>query len=362
MKWFYGLINSFLCGSLENNLDPDYYFDKSNYELHLVKAVENNKLDLVQRMINYGNYDLEEIRKIGKRLIVVATERSNFQMLEYLFTLHFDIHAWNDRPLLIAVENGDLEMVQFLVDHGANIHVDDEEPLHIAIKHGYLHIVKYLVENGSNVHIFNDYFMVSAIGNGHLDIVKFLIEQGLRIYNLGGMNDEALNIASRRGYTTIVKYLLPIVKKNKPGTFKIDLNYCLYMASYSGHIEVVKYLIEQGANCFESAFIIATRTGHLNIVIYLIDNKHICDINTISDYAKIADNCGQVHVALYLYNRGANLSLSWYPTLEKSINEYKRLKSVMDTCIERIYFDPRLERTKTEQLESFHDFQNELQK
>ena len=60
-----------------------------------------------------------------------------------------------------------------------------------------------------------------------------------------------------------------MIEKDSKNIQKIDFNWAMFSASRAGHIDVVKFLIEQGAYDFKGAIIEATMGGHLKIIDYL---------------------------------------------------------------------------------------------
>ena len=76
------------------------------------------------------------------------------------------------------------------------------------------------------------------------------------------ITDSVLWYASEESHREILKYLL------EKGA---DKNKALIAASGAGHLETVKYLLEKGADK-NKALIPASRYGHLNIVKYLVEN------------------------------------------------------------------------------------------
>jgi len=93
----------------------------------------------------------------------------------------------------------------------------------------------------------------------------------------------------------------------------------LIIASYYGHIEIVKYLVKQGADInyttkiLENAFSYAVSHGHINVVKYFV--KQGTDVNMYKDehsplwYASLN---GLFKMIKYLVKHGANIKDSEY--------------------------------------------------
>ena len=88
-----------------------------------------------------------------------------------------------------------------------------------------------------------------------------------------------------------------------------DDDYALRWAAEKGHFEIVKFLVENGANIHadgDSALCLAAEEGHFKIVKFLIKNG--ADIHAIGDYALcVAAENGHFKVVKFLLENGANI-------------------------------------------------------
>lgn len=116
-----------------------------------------------------------------------------------------------------------------------------------AIKKNDLDTIKYLVNNNDGlldvVTAFGT-FLHDASMFGMYDIAKYFIDCGIDINRKGGVQDSsALTIAAFKGYRNIVELLY------ENGTY-LDVSSFernpLFAAIYNGHIDVVRFLVENG--------------------------------------------------------------------------------------------------------------------
>ena len=130
-------------------------------------------------------------------------------------------------PLWAASYNGHFEVVKFLVENaGANIHISSlkkTSPMVISCQQGNLQIVKYLRNK--------DYELSESI----TDLTSY-----------DNDNAKCLYMACLNSHLDIVKYVLSIFPtlidtKNQFGQSP------LWLASHSGSLEIVEYLINKGA-------------------------------------------------------------------------------------------------------------------
>ncbi len=82
--------------------------------------------------------------------------------------------------------------------------------------------------------------------------------------------------------------------------------YALIWASMNGQLDVVKYLVENGAGKINGALVEASSRGELDVVKYLVENG--ADIHASNDAAlRWASEEGQNEVVKYLVENGADI-------------------------------------------------------
>ena len=114
-----------------------------------------------------------------------------------------------------------------------------------------------------------------SIKNNNLGLLQYLIENNFIT------NDEALIYASSNGHLDVVKYLV-----DHGANVNADDDEALIWASKNGHLDVVEYLVDNGANVNaedDYALRLASENGHTDIVKYLVD--HGANIHTRDDEA-----------------------------------------------------------------------------
>ncbi len=161
----------------------------------------------------------------GRDIVHGNKPRKEFiAVINFLIELGADIHivdkdGWS--VLHRACFDGDVELVEFLLQKGLAVNgltKSKSSPLDIACSEKSLEIVEMLVAKGAEINVANKYGntpLHEAARQGNLAIVGFLLKQGALLEATNGF-----------GSTPLLSACSP----------------------YSPHVEVIKFLIEQGAN------------------------------------------------------------------------------------------------------------------
>ena len=132
-----------------------------------------------------------------------------------------------------------------------------------------------------------------------IETIEALISEGVEFESF---KSRMLDKAAQKGYLDIVKYLV------EQGA-NIHASDALCGSSYNGHFDIVKYLVEQGANIHASddgALRWASESGCLDIVKYLVEQG--ANIHAGYDYAlRFASENGHLDIVKYLVEHGADI-------------------------------------------------------
>lgn len=152
-----------------------------------------------------------------QQALVVASRYNQIEIVQYCLDKGADVNTQfeNDSPLCMAVSFGHFEIVKLLIAHHAYVHESDDAPLRLAIIEGYFDIVQFLVNHGANIYVFECSSntaspMICAIFSDRLEILKFLIAKhrcGVHAWDQHGP-DAPLRHACQLGRFEIVKFLL----------------------------------------------------------------------------------------------------------------------------------------------------------
>lgn len=231
---------------------------------------------------------------------IILGERLKLSDPEVYKLLLSEISNNYDRILNYSSFHGNLRVIKFLVANGFPINNDDA--LILSSSNGHLSTVKFFVKHGVDIDVKKRTALLRASMHGHLNVVKFMVEKA------GCTNQEWINAAMRyaayEGYLNIVAYLL-----DQGANIHIFDNEVLTTASRNGHLALVKFLVKNGANVCAGqnrALQCASENGHLNVVKFLVNNG--AKIHADGDDALIQSSYkGYFGVVKYLLEHGANI-------------------------------------------------------
>ncbi len=310
--------------------DPRYTYRVEGSPLNI--AADIGCLEIVRFFIKNGA-DVNAQSRFRHTPLALASEKGYFEIAKLLIENGADVNNMGSfeyheyTPLMIATEKGYLELAKLLIANGANVNQEGYHkytPLIIASEKGHFEIAKVLIENGADTNkgnIFNYAPLIIATENGHFEIAKLLIENGADV-NGAYVNDEGvkkinpskytpLGAASEIGPLELVQLLI------KHGANVKDASDALINASYRGRLDIIKFLIEKGADVNkkdrleDTALTSAIRSGYLKTANFLIENG--ADVNITSGFERytplsIAASNRNVELTKFLIEKGANVN------------------------------------------------------
>ncbi len=256
------------------------------------------------------------------------TDNDNIKDIEAITFAEERISDKNDK-LIRSAKIGSPQAIWKAL-HKASTNADDlssskNAKLTRAAEAGRLQDVQSALVDGVDLNARDAYYadctaLILASQKGHTDIVKFLLDKGADVNVKAGMGFTALTFASFNGHIDIVKILLSKgADVNVEGTAVMTHGMTpLMAASRGGHIEVVKLLIDHRANINiipingASALTYASFGGYMKIAELLLDKG--ADVNTKNVYVATpliaASDSGNIEITKLLLDKGANVNAS----------------------------------------------------
>lgn len=351
--------------TVQNGADTSPSKNPSLNALLLDGISKGADLQVVKDLIERGA-DVNARDSGGSTPLIHASRSANLEFIKYLIENGADVNArdkmgytplgnacdlaringhWELVKLLIqhgataedwssVIGSGNLEIVKLLVEHGAKTRDFDipqssvalgmgvKTPLMVAAESGKLDIARYLIEQGSDVNARDSYYtpLIYAILSGNKDVVKYLVETAKADVNaLSKENLSPITYAARSDKfndADCKEVIESLVVNGADVNIKDGVSFYtpLIYAAERGNMEVVKYLVENGAIVKQSdlidltALMVASQNGHLNVVRYLLD--HNADVNEQNKNHEtpiiFAAKNGHLEVVKLLIQKGAS--------------------------------------------------------
>lgn len=155
--------------------------------------------------------------------------------------------------------------------------------LRLAVTYGYTEIVKMLLEAGADINgTYSGWsLLMDASSEGHTDTVEFLLKAGADVNQMKDDDKNALLLALENQHPDTAKVLLNYGASHKTLEGHIFTRTPLVFAAEFGYMEIVKFLLDAGADVnavngdsssSTTALIAAAGNGHSEVVELLIEN------------------------------------------------------------------------------------------
>lgn len=198
--------------------------------------------------------------------VLQAVQRDDLSAVQELLAAGADVDTANERGrtgLSQAAYLGALPMLEHILSQGGDIETRDvqhqRQPMHRAAETGHLEAVKLLVARRAEVNAKlreGGEVLAVASENGHAHTVTFLAAQRANLLAVSGAEgDMALHVAANSGHVEVLKTLLNArADLHTDASYVSDNGYSmstgspLHRAARSGHLSAVEFLLANGAD------------------------------------------------------------------------------------------------------------------
>jgi ankyrin repeat protein len=166
---------------------------------------------------------------------------------------------------IVAIKNRYLEMAKYIIDQGFNLdQYNAQEAMRFSIKKGHFAEVEFLIRNG--IEISKD-DLQTAIKHLRWDICKLLIEKGF--FSLSGMNSREFGTPLEAGHTDVIKMLVE---------YGADISSdALRSVVEDGDLESAKFLVKHDLRDYRSSYNSNVRFEDIEI---LVRERNLEEIKT----------------------------------------------------------------------------------
>lgn len=274
----------------------------------LLFAISRNYIEVVKILIQYGA-DIE-LKFKDQTALVKSISLRRKEIAEHLLIngANPNIKSNGFTPIYISASKGYPDFLYLLSRYHADANIKSVNgwlPIHIASHNGHFGLIRKLIFYNTNINSLTDdgktSLYLAAIADNN-KTVEVLITLGADPSIYSSDQKTPLYIASQNGHYKTVRELLKH-KNININQINEGLYTALHAACASGHLEVAKILIQNGA-----IFILdphelgsALHNGNYNIIEHFIDNVHD------KSYAfYLACRYSHLNIALLLISHNAN--------------------------------------------------------
>ena len=237
--------------------------------------------EIVRLLLNKGADVNKGRTNDGITALMTASQSGKIDSVQIMLEKSADVNvqsADGNTALLFAASEGHREIVDLLIKGGADVNIkrsDGFTALMFAAQEGYADIAKILFANGADANAIrssdNGSALMLGAAQGHANAVACLLKYGADVNLVSNDGVSALIPASELGHIDVVKLLLDNGANLKVQR-RSDGVTALIIAAYKGHADIVKLLIDKGANVNEKShkgttpYMTASSEGHAEVV------------------------------------------------------------------------------------------------
>uniref|UniRef100_A0A8B9YTM7 Ankyrin repeat domain-containing protein 17 n=1 Tax=Bos mutus grunniens TaxID=30521 RepID=A0A8B9YTM7_BOSMU len=302
----------------------------------LAEACSEGDVNAVRKLLIEGR-SVNEHTEEGESLLCLACSAGYYELAQVLLAMHANVEDRGIKgditPLMAAANGGHVKIVKLLLAHKADVNAQSSTgntALTYACAGGYVDVVKVLLESGASIEDHNENGhtpLMEAGSAGHVEVARLLLlENGAGINTHSNeFKESALTLACYKGHLEMVRFLLEAGADQEHKTD--EMHTALMEACMDGHVEVARLLLDSGAqvnmpaDSFESPLTLAACGGHVELAALLIERGASLEEVNDEGYTPLMEAAREGHeemVALLL-GQGANINAQTEETQETAL-------------------------------------------
>lgn len=279
---------------VDNNVDANIPDNTGAYPIHI--AASNGFSEIISLLAKYCNINqrTEDTNKITP--LWVAAQDGKIDIVKILIDNGADLNivraSNNMSPLCVSMQRQHSEIVKELLARGADVNVKDNQALialHYAVSLSYdLDITKTILDKTKDINSKDckgATALYGAIIVNDIDKVNLLLEKEADINIPHNVGLYPWHIASLKGSKEVMQLLKSKMSNIDFKTADSEQYTALWLASQEGHVEIVEYLMDRGANInsikqSDGTTVLQTAivNNHLSVIKVLLE-KYTTDID-----------------------------------------------------------------------------------
>ncbi|KAM6938786.1 serine/threonine-protein kinase TNNI3K [Lycodopsis pacificus] len=289
--------------------------------LHLAAYKDNAEL---LTTLLHGGSDVQQVGYGALTALHVATLAGHHEAADILLQHGANVNVQDAvffTPLHIASYNSHEQVAKLLLKFGADVNASGEvgdQPLHLAAAKGFLSIIKLLMGEGTKANINaqdnEDHVPLHFCARfGHHEIVRFLLQGNFDVqpHSVNIYGDTPLHLACYNGKFEAAKEIIQLSGTDSLSKENIFSETALHSAcTYGKDLEMVKFLLSQNAMSINNqgrdghtALHSACFHGHIRLVQFLLDSG--ADMNLVAcDPSRSSGEKDEQTCLMWAYEKG----------------------------------------------------------
>uniref|UniRef100_A0A8B9Q0P9 Protein kinase domain-containing protein n=1 Tax=Apteryx owenii TaxID=8824 RepID=A0A8B9Q0P9_APTOW len=308
--------------------------------LHLAAYKDNAEL---LTALLHGGADIQQVGYGALTALHIATIAGHHEAVDILLQHGAYVNVQDAvffTPLHIAAYYGHEQVTHLLLKFGADVNASGEvgdRPLHLASAKGFLNITKLLMEEGSkadvNAQDNEDHVPLHFCCRfGHHEIVKFLLQSSFEVQphvvNIYG--DTPLHLACYNGKFEVVKEIIQLSGTESLTKENIFSETAFHSCCYKSCYDFLKIVLSTVTVSFSNVLGLhcACYHGHIRLVQFLLDNG--ADMNLVAcDPSRSSGEKDEQTCLMWAYEKGHDAIVTLLkhykrPQDESPCNEYSQ--------------------------------------
>ncbi|XP_076823769.1 ankyrin repeat domain-containing protein 17-like isoform X2 [Clavelina lepadiformis] len=287
----------------------------------LMEAASGGHVGVASLLLDHGAGINTHSNEFKESALTLACYKGHLQMVRFLLQAGADQEHKTDEmhtALMEASMDGHVEVARLLLDSGAQVNMPAdsfESPLTLAACGGHVHLADLLIQRGAALEEVNDEGytpLMEAAREGHEEMVALLLAKGANVNAKTEETQEtALTLACCGGFLECGELLV-----RAGADIETGCSTPLMEAAQEGQLDLVKFLIQQGANVNatttsgDSALSYACEHGHTDVADHLLAAGADLEHETEGGRTPLmkAARAGHLCTVQFLISRGADVN------------------------------------------------------
>ena len=274
-------------------------YGASDYNGSVFGAIRGNHINIIELMLDLGTEGVAERVNDYNGFMKEAATHNNIDIVRLM--LKYGANNYND-VMAAASSVGTTNIVRLMLDLGADNY---NESIQNAVLNKHIDIIRLMLEHAIDISVINIRKLILFVFDNKYrykhdtdvdrDIIKLLISYDIK--NITGQTlnyNEIMYEAVEYSRIDIIKLMLDLGANN--------YNEVMYEAAEKGYIDIVQLMLKYNANDYNTTMLYAVDGNHMNIIKLMLD----LGANNYNEVMIKASQYGYIEIVKLMVELGAS--------------------------------------------------------